>query len=476
MPEPCWIAGNAFTGGDTLAIRSPWNGEPAGEVALAGPEELERAIAAALKGGKRPTRWERAKILEKAADLLDARVEEHAQLILRETGLSLHDTRAEAARAGGILRVAAMEALRDEGVVTPGDVTAAGFARKMFTIREPAKLVAAITPFNHPLTQCAHKVAPAIAAGAPVILKPSDKTPLIAMKFAAILYEAGLPGWMLSCFTGPLETVVEPLIRDPRVEALTFTGSAAVGKKLPARAGYKRLALELGGNSEMIVLEDADLDLAARLGCAGSYSNSGQRCTAVKRFLVHRSVAEEFTERLTRRTLEEWKAGDPADLTFRVGAVITEAAAKGLEEFIRDAVDRGAELRCGGTRAGALLEPTVLANVPRDARLMREEAFGPLSPVVVIDDLDDALNLVNASPYGLSTAVMTNSLRAAQRVVAEADTGMVHVNEVPAWRLEHTPFGGVKDSGLGIKEGVREAMAFMSRVKSFSLPWECGSL
>lgn len=468
------IAGEPLGSGERLAVHYPWDGSVTGEVVMGGVEDAERAVEAGMRGGKRLTRHERAEVLRRAADLLDARVEEHARLIRLETGLSAFDCRGEASRAGMILRFAAMEALREEGMVWPGDVTPAGFARKLFTVREPVRLALAITPFNHPLTQCAHKVGPAIAAGAALILKPSEKTPLTALTFTALLYEAGLPGWMLSCLVGPLEPVVGGLVRDGRIEALTFTGSAGAGRAIAGMAGLKKTCYELGGNAEMIVLEDADMELAVRLGAEGSYRNSGQRCTAVKRFLVARRLAGEFAERLAAETVRVFPWGDPGDEATRVGTVINEAAARQLEEYVREAVAGGAEVLCGGERRGALMMPTVLRGVARTAALMREEAFGPLSPVVAVDGLDEAVEICNESRYGLATSVMTRDLGSALAVVERVRTGMVQVNEVPAWRLEHTPFGGIKESGPGVKEGVAEAVKFYGQVKTFSLPWPGG--
>jgi aldehyde dehydrogenase (NAD+) len=275
---------------------------------------------------------------------------------------------------------------------------------------------------------------------------------------------------MLSVVLGSVEELVEPLVRDPRVELVTFTGSVAIGKRIAAIAGYKRLCLELGGNSPLIVLDDADLDLAAQLGCEGSYRNSGQRCTAVKRFLVERGVVAEFSRRLVEKT-REYVCGDPADPATRVGTVISAEAAQRLERVCRQAMAEGAELLYGGGRRGALMEPTVLANVPRTTEMVVEESFGPLSPILEVSGLDDAIALANATAYGLSTGVVTRSLESALRVVKGVRTGTVNVNEVPGFRLESSPFGGVKDSGLGIKEGVMEAMKLMSAVKTFSLPW-----
>jgi aldehyde dehydrogenase (NAD+) len=373
-------------------------------------------------------------------------------------------------RAGDVLAFSAMEALRDDGQIYSCDIAPGGKQRKIFTTREPLTLVAAITPFNHPLNQVAHKIAPAIAAGAPMILKPSEKTPLTAVKFGELLYEAGLPGWMLSVVVGELDEVVRPLIRDARVELVTFTGSAAVGKEIAVTAGYKKLCLELGGHSPLLVLEDADLDLAVKLACEGCFRNSGQRCTAVRRLLVHQKVVPEFTRRFVAKA-GEYVWGNPDDDATVVGTVIDEAAARALEAAAQEAVAAGARLIFGGRRRGAALEPTILADVPRTAALATRECFGPLAPIFSVRDLDDAIALANATSYGLSSGVVTQSLESATRAIQGIRAGTVNVNEIPGYRLELSPFGGVKDSGLGIKEGVTEALKFMTTVKTFSLPW-----
>ena len=327
-----------------------------------------------------------------------------------------------------------------------------------------------LAPFNHPLNQVAHKLAPAVAAGAPVILKPSEKTPLTALQFAELLYAAGLPGPMLSVLLGPTAAVAERLVTDPRVELVSFTGSVAVGKRIAQSAGYKKLVLELGGNDPLIVLDDADLELAVTLAAEGSYRNSGQRCTAVKRILVQEGIAAAFTQRLVEKT-REYPCGDPMDPATRVGTVIDEDAAIYLETVVKEAVAAGATVLIGGQRKRAQFPPTVLANVPRACRLVVAESFGPLAPILVVRDLEDAIALANATVYGLSAGVVTRDLDQAIACVKRLRCGTVNINEIPGYRIENSPFGGIKDSGLGIKEGVIEAIKCFSTVKTFSLPW-----
>jgi aldehyde dehydrogenase (NAD+) len=398
------------------------------------------------------------------------RKEEFAQIISSESGLCMRETRYEVGRAHDVLLFAGMESLKDDGQVFSCDISPSGKQRKIFTVREPLSLAAAITPFNHPLNQVAHKIIPAIAAGTPVILKPSEKTPLTAIRFTELLYEAGLPGPMLSVLLGPTAEVAEVLVKDPRVELVSFTGSVAVGKKIAQLAGYKKVVLELGGNDPIIILEDADLDLAVTLAAEGSFRNSGQRCTAVKRILVQDAILEEFTKRFVEKA-KEYTCGDPALAETKVGTVIDEPAAIYLEMVVKKAVEQGARVLLGGKRTGAAMEPTVIANVPRNCDMVVHESFGPLAPILSIKDLDDAIELSNSTAYGLSSAVVTNNMQNIVKAVKGLKVGTVNINEVPGYRIENSPFGGIKDSGLGVKEGVIEAIKSFSFVKTFSLPW-----
>lgn len=465
-----YVAGNPIASSERLEVRNPYNSQRVGSVTLATRSQTEAAIQAGLQGGASLTRYQRSAILDRARQLLEERREEFAQLITAESGLCLRETRYETGRASDVLRFAAMEALRDDGQVFSCDISPQGKARKIFTLREPLALIAAITPFNHPLNQVAHKLAPAIAVGAPVILKPAVTTPLTAIRFVELLYEAGLPPQMLSVLLGPTDDVAEVLVRDLRTELVTFTGSETVGKKIAQIAGYKRVVLELGGNDPLIVLDDADLELAVTLAAEGAFRNSGQRCTAVKRILVEQGILEKFTERFVEKA-REYTCGDPADPETRVGTVISEASAIHLEDVVKKAVAAGAKVLLGGERRGALLAPTVIADVPRDAEMVVRESFGPLAPIMAVRDLEDAVQVANSTAYGLSSGVVTTDLNRAVELVKRLKAGTVNINEVPGYRIESSPFGGIKDSGLGIKEGVIEAMKCMTTVKTFSLPW-----
>ena len=465
MNLPSYIAGEARGGGERLEVFYPWDNSLTGTVTQITSGELQQAVEAA--GGEELSRYERHAILRRASTLMAERRAEFSELIRLETGLCQRDTDYETGRTSDVLEFAAIEALGDDGEVFSCDISPQGKRRKIVTFRQPVSLAVAITPFNHPLNQVAHKVAPAIAAGAPMLLKPSDKTPLTAIKFTELLYEAGLPGWMLSTFVGDLDEVVTPMIRHPAVELVSFTGSVAIGKQVARTAGYRKLCLELGGNSPLIVLDDADLELAVTLAAEGSFRNSGQRCTAVKRILVQQGILEAFTGRFVEKA-REYTGGDPADPATRVGTVIDEAAA----ELLKERVDTcGGSLLLGGGQSGALMEPTVVAGVPRDAELVAQESFGPIAPILPIEDLDDAIDYYNSGPFGLSIGIVTNDLNRAMDAARRLRTGTTNINEVPGFRIESSPFGGVKDSGLGVKEGVIEAIRTMTSVKTFSFPW-----
>ncbi|HVK57387.1 MAG TPA: aldehyde dehydrogenase family protein [Candidatus Kapabacteria bacterium] len=464
------VAGKPVSASQQLEVRNPFTGEIVGTVAMATAEDVDIAIDTTQEQGTPLSRHDRWQILEKARCTLEANRDSFARLMTMESGLCIRETRYEVGRAADVLKWSAIAALRDDGEMFAGDVSENGKSRRIFTLREPLSCAVAITPFNHPLNQVAHKVCPAIAAGTPIILKPSEKTPLTALRFAKLLYEAGLPASMLSVLLGPTDNVASRLVKDPRVQLVSFTGSVPVGKVIAGSAGYKRVVLELGGNDPLIIFPDADLDLAVQLAAEGSFRNSGQRCTAVKRIFVHESLSEEFTSRLVAKA-KDYLCGDPMDERNRVGTVIDEPAAIYLETVINEAVESGAKLLVGGRRTGALLEPTVLSHVPKTSRLVMCESFGPIAPIMAFHSIEEVIRLANATEYGLSAGVVTNSLDIALKTIKELKSGCVNINEVPGYRVESSPFGGIKNSGLGIKEGVSEAIKLFSSIKTFSLPW-----
>jgi putative phosphonoacetaldehyde dehydrogenase len=439
--------------------------------ATATVQEVRETLASAHRFKPTLSRFERAAILNRAAALIDQRRDEVAQLITAEAGLCFKDALYEAGRVSDVLLFGAMECLKDDGQIFSCDLTPHGKKRRVFTQRGPLQgVITAITPFNHPMNQVAHKVVPSIATNNRMVLKPSEKVPFSAILFADILYEAGLPPECLSVITGDPREIADELITNAHVDLVTFTGGVAIGKYIASKAGYRRMVLELGGNDPIIVMDDADLDEAATLAVQGSYKNSGQRCTAVKRMLVHEAVADQFVELVVQKT-RAWKFGDPMDASNDMGTVIDEPAAQFFEQRVNEAVAQGAQLRVGNVRRGALYSPTVLDHVRPEMLLVKEETFGPVSPIIRFNTIDEAIAISNGTAYGLSSSVCTNRLDHITRFVNELQVGTVNVREVPGYRLELTPFGGIKDSGLGYKEGVQEAIKSFSNLKTYSLPW-----
>ncbi len=469
--EALRIAGRKVAGERSFEVRYPYTGEVVATVPLATVEQVREALRIAKNYRSKLTRHDRYRILMRAGELIAARRDEIARLITLESGLALRDTLYEVGRASDVLLFAANQSLVDDGQVFSCDLTPHGKHRKVYTLREPLLgAISAITPFNHPLNQVIHKVAPAVATNNRIVVKPSEKTPLAAFVLADVLYEAGLPPEMLSVVTGDPKEIADELLTSPDVDLVTFTGGVAAGRYIAARAVYKRQVLELGGNDPLIVMEDADLDEAAALAAAGSYKNSGQRCTAVKRMLVHERVADAFVERLVEKT-RAVKYGDPLDPSTDMGTVIDEAAAREFEARVDEAIAQGARLLAGHVRRGALYAPTVIDHVSPEMRVVRTETFGPVSPVIRFADIDEAIRIANSTAYGLSSAVCTNRLDYVTRFVQELHVGTVNVREVPGYRLELTPFGGIKDSGLGYKEGVLEAMKSFTNTKTYSIPF-----
>src|ERR1700730_16882690 len=469
--ESLRIAGARVATERSSEVFNPYTRALVGTVAVATVAEVRRAIGCAKAFRSRLTRYERYRICCQTAEALRARTEEIADLITAESGLCKKDSTYEVGRACDVFFFAGNAALQDDGQIFSCDLTAHGKRRKVYTLREPLLgVISAITPFNHPLNQVAHKVAPSIATNNRMVLKPSVNTPLSALLLADILYAAGLPPEMFSVLTGDPKEIADEMLTHADVDLITFTGGVAVGQYLAAKAVYKRQVLELGGNDPLIVMEDADLEEAATLAAMGSYKNSGQRCTAIKRLLVQETVAQRFVELLLEKT-RTIRYGDPMDPNTDMGTVIDEAAARSFEEKVNDAVAHGARLLHGNIRAGALYSPTVLDRVDPEMALVKQETFGPVSPVISFRTIDDAIRISHSTAYGLSSAVCTNRLDYITRFISELSVGSVNVREVPGYRLELTPFGGIKDSGLGYKEGVQEAIRSFTNIKTYSLPW-----
>ena len=470
--ETLRIAGKPRSGNDRfLEVKHPYNNDPVGRVPLAHLDDVRLALDAARSYKPRLSRDERHRILTRAAQIVVERAELLSDLITAESGLCKKDSLYETGRVRDVLNFAAIGALGDDGQIYSCDITPHGRRRRVYTQRDPLiGVISAITPFNHPMNQVAHKIAPAIATNNRMVLKPSEHVPLSALALADILYEAGLPEPMFQVITGDPAEIADELLTNPAVELVTFTGGVAIGKHIAARVGYRRTVLELGGNDPLIVMDDADLDEASTLAAMGSYRNSGQRCTAVKRILVQNGVADAFVEQLVAKTLS-WSYGNPFDGAVDMGTVIHARSAMTIQERVNEAVAQGAQLLAGNVREGALYAPTVIDHVRPDMTVVREETFGPVSPVIRFTDADEAIAIVNRSPFGLSSGVCTNRLDLITRFVNGLQVGSVNVREVPGYRLELTPFGGIKDSGLGYKEGVQEAMKGYTNLKTYSLPW-----
>lgn len=466
------IAGKRVDLDERIEVRNPYNGAVVGTVPAARAEHVREAFAKAAAYKPKLTRYERQKILLRTAELLRDRKEEFARIITAESGLCWKDSLYEAGRAYDVYSFAGQLTIQDDGETYACDISPQAKMRKIFTTRMPLRgVISAITPFNHPLNMVSHKLAPAIATNNRVVLKPTELTPLTALALADVLYEAGLPPEMLSVVTGNPSTMGDAMITDPDCDLITFTGSVKVGKYIAEKAGYRRIVLELGGNDPLIVMEDADLDKAAGLAVTGATKNSGQRCTAVKRILVVEKVAEEFS-RLVLEKAKKLKAGDPMDPSTDVGTVIHDRAAKQFERRVNDAVEKGAVLLHGNDRQRALYPPTVVDKVPYDCELVHEETFGPVIPIIRCpDDIAEVIRISNSTAFGLSSGVCTSKLEYITRFINELEVGTVNIWEVPGYRIEMSPFGGIKDSGLGYKEGVVEAMKSFTNVKTYSLPW-----
>ncbi|GAA3784176.1 aldehyde dehydrogenase family protein [Streptomyces phyllanthi] len=461
------VAGEWVACERTVEVRNPYTGDVVGGVGVADADQVRTALRAARAYRPRFTAFDRSEILTEAAARVEADADGFAESICGESGLARKDADREVGRALALLRLCAEEAKRISGEAIPTDVTAARHRRTAVTRRDPVGVVAAITPFNRPLHQVVNKVGPAIAAGNRVVLKPSEKTPLTAIRFVRCLLDAGLPAPMLTLLTGTPEETGQALITSDLIDMVTFTGSADVGRHIASTIGMCRSTYELGDSGALIVLDDADLPAAARAAAAGAFATSGQSCRGVKRILVHEDVAGEFVE-LLREQAAALVVGDPRDPGTDVGTLIDEAAALAVEGRVQEAVRSGARLVHGGHREGAQFWPTVLDEVPRHVRLVREETFGPCAPVIRVSGLDEAIAITNGTRYGLQTGLFTERLSAVRQAMDELEVGAVIVNDGPQFDSPNIPFGGVKDSGVG-REGVRFAIHEMTTVRTLVL-------
>jgi acyl-CoA reductase-like NAD-dependent aldehyde dehydrogenase len=469
--RPLPLAGQRFTSGDTIEVKAPYDGAVIGVVPACGAEEVDRAVAVAVAAHRRGPlpAWRRAEVLDTAARLLAERRDDFARTIALEAAKPIKTARVEAERAVSTFQFAAAEARTLAGDMVPLDASSAGEGRLGFTLRLPIGVVGAISPFNFPLNLVAHKLAPAIAAGCPVVLKPASQTPLSALALADLLLgECGLPAEQLSVVTGGGGTVGNALVDHPEVAMITFTGSPPVGWGIRARAPRKKVGLELGNNAPVIIEPDADWKAAADKIKVAGYSHAGQSCISTQRVYVHRSVAAGFTDALAER-VSALVVGDPLSEDTDVSALISTGERDRVTSWVDEAVAGGAKVAVGG-RVGddGVLVPTLLTDVTPDMKVCALEVFGPVVAIQAYDALDDAIALANDTPYGLQAAIFTQNVGTALRAVRALDYGGVLVNEVPTWRADQMPYGGVRDSG-NTREGPHYAVREMTELRMVSI-------
>jgi len=462
---PLYLANRPSASSRTLEVRDKHSGALFARVARAGPAELERAIAAAHAARPAMARlpaWKRRDALTQLSMRCEAEREALARILCAEAGKPLVDSRGEVTRLIDTLRIAAEESTRIGGEWLPMDVNSRCEGRWAVWKRVPIGACSFITPFNFPLNLAAHKLAPAIAAGCPFVLKPASATPVSALRLGAWLAECDLPPGAFSIL--PMDSSeASALVEDPRLALLSFTGSPAVGWDMKRRAGRKKIALELGGNAAVIVEPQTELADCAERILFGAFYQSGQSCIKTQRIYAHVSIYDELRERLLQG-LAAWPSGDPHAESTRIGPLIDEREALRLEQWIAEAAARGATILCGGRRQGALLEPTLLEGVPEGCAILDEEAFGPVAVLIPYTDFSAALRAVDRSRFGLQAGVFTRDLDQAQAAWNELEVGAVMINDVPSFRADHMPYGGVKDSGLG-REGVRHAIEELTELR-----------
>jgi glyceraldehyde-3-phosphate dehydrogenase (NADP+) len=461
------IRGMWEDGAETIPVVDPLNGELIDTIPNGTREDAARAIAGAVEGfqeNRGMASGERARILRTTAELLAQRAEEFAVVIAREGSKTIREARKEVFRCTQTLRVSGEEAIRLLGETIAFDQQKGSENRRGFYNRVPIGVVAAITPFNDPLNLVAHKVGPALAGGNAVVVKPATVTPLSAIKLAELFLEAGLPPKLLSVVTGPGGEVGDALVSDPRVRMISFTGGVEAGLEVTRRAGLKKIGMELGSNSPVIVLDDADLNEAVESCVSGAFWAAGQNCIGVQRLFVQESIFQPFLHAFVKRT-QQYKVGPKLDEDCDMGPLITEAEAIRMEEWVEEAVAKGAKVACGHRREGATYWPTVLTEVPQGARVDCEEIFGPIVNLYPIKDLDEGIQRSNSVDFGLLGAIFTSDLSSAFRAIEELEVGAVIVNDSTDYRMDAMPFGGVKNSGLG-REGIRFALQEMTEPKA----------
>jgi len=462
---PPWVGGKALNADTWTEVRDPYRGELAARVAVSDESTVDQAVNRAVEAQQEvealPT-YERARILRRAADILAGRAQELAETITRQTGKVLKDTTRETNRAPWTLRVAATAAETVHGTVYRSDAMPQGDGITSISYRQPVGVVGAVTPFNAPLNLTVHKVAPAIAAGNAIVVKPASPAPITSIDLVQALEEAGLPAGAMNVVPGGPATGTA-LVSHPRVDLITFTGGPAAGEAIRKQAGFRRVLLELGGNSPNLIHHDANLAQACDAVLQGGFANGGQSCNSVQRLLVHEDVYKQLTALLVDGA-KALVIGDPLDPATDVGPVVNEESASRVISWIEDAARSGAEVLCGGTREGAVIGPTVVAGTPSTCRLFTDEVFAPVILVNTYSTLDEAIELANSTVYGLQAAVFTSSLDVALEAGRRLKAGGVMVNRSSNFRLDHLPYGGVGESGMG-REGPMAAIEEMTELK-----------
>lgn len=461
-----YLEGRWQSGGSAIPVRNPFNGEVIDEVPQGTAQDIDRALTRLVQGARAMrllSGYERAQILRRTAALMADHEAELGRTISQEEGKVLSEGALEASRAREVIEVSAEEARRVVGEMVPLDAAPGAKGKLGFTLRVPCGIVAAICPFNFPLNLVCHKVGPAIAAGNAVLIKPASDTPLSALKLVEILLEAGMPPDAVACVTGPGAELGDAICGDARVRKISFTGSYEIGERITRTAGVKRVTLELGSNSPVIIMDDADLELAATAVAATGYANAGQTCISAQRILAVKSITTDFLDAL-RPKVAALRAGDQLNPQTQVGPLVRERDAMRVENWVNEAVAQGAQLVTGGRREGSVYQPTILAQVKPEMRVSCEELFGPAVAVTECDSFEHAIQMANQSRFGLAAGIFTKSIDRALKFAREVDSGNLHINWASQWRADLMPYGGLKDSGIG-KEGPRYAVREMTEEK-----------
>lgn len=450
----------------TINVTNPFDQSIIDTVPQGSPEDIARAVTVLEKGAqimKAMTPYDRAQILQKASELMLQRKEEFARTISLEVGKILGESQVEAVRSAEVIRLSGEEARRMTGEMIPLEGNAGGQNKLGFTLRVPCGIVAAITPFNFPLNLVCHKVGPAIAAGNAILIKPASDTPLSALKLTEVLLEAGLPAEAIACITGPGGDIGRAICTENRIRKISFTGSYEVGTQICEMAGMKRVTMELGSNSPVVIMDDADLEKAATAITMAGYANAGQVCISAQRILTSSAIKTDFVD-LLKSKVESLTTGDQLAESTKIGPMVRESDATRVEKWVDEAIDQGARLVCGGQRQGAIYSPTILDETEPDMLVVKDEIFGPAVALSYFDNINDAVAMANDTLYGLSAGVFTQDIDRAMKFAREVDSGNIHINWSSQWRADAMPYGGLKFSGTG-KEGPKYAIHEMSEEK-----------